>query len=178
MPLCFVLWESYTCTYVSDYTMLSCTAGRLGATCHDIAASMELSTLNVVNALQCVSVEKTRALVFQLGVEDHVLDDITMQHDVTNLKTKFIQAWLNSDTCTSWEKLVSGLKQIKMNVVAGSVEFAFVPKTELPVPTTTSAPLSAATVSPIQPVTTPAQLEPTPVATIPVAPTPAMWTSG
>ena len=113
-----------------------------------MAASMELSTLNVVNALRTVSVEKTRALAFQLGVEDHVLDDIAMQCDVMNRKTKFIQAWLDTDTGASWKKLVSGLKQIKMNVVAKSVESAFVPKTELPVTTTTSVPLSPATLSP------------------------------
>ena len=143
-----------------------------------MADSMELSTLNVVNALQTVSVEKTRALAFQLGVEDHVLDDIAMQCDVTNRKTKFIQAWLDNDTGATWNNLVFGLKQIKMSVVAKSVESALVLKTKLPVPTTTSVPLSPATSSPIQPVTTPAKSEAAPVATIPVAPTPAIWTSG
>ena len=142
--------------------------------CYDVAASMELSTLNVVNALRTVSVEKTRALAFQLGVEDHVLDDIAMQCDVTNRKTKFIQAWLNADTGATWKKLVSGLKQIKMNVVAKNVESAFVPKTELPVPATISVPLSPATSSPMRPVTTPAQSEVAPVASMPVAPTPAI----
>ena len=139
-----------------------------------MAASVELSTLNVVNALRTVSVEKTRALAFQLGVEDHVLDDIAMQYDVTNRKTKFIQAWLDTDTGATWKKLASGLKLIQMNVVAKSVESAFVPETELPVPTTTSVPLSPATPSPIQPVTTPAQSEVAPVVTASVAPTPAV----
>ena len=142
--------------------------------CYDVAASMELSTLNVVNALQTVSVEKTRALAFQLGVEDHVLDDIAMQCDVTNRKTKFIQAWLDNDTGATWKKLISGLKQIKMSVVAKSVESALVLKTDLPVPTTTSVPLTPATPSPMQPVTIPAQSEAAPVASIPVAPTPAV----
>ena len=137
-----------------------------------MAASMELSTLNVVNTLQAVSVEKTQALAFQLGVEDHVLDDIAMQCDVTNRKAKFIQAWLDTDTGATWKKLVSGLKLIKMNVVAKSVESALVPETELPVPTTTSVPLSPATSSPMRPVTTPAQSAVAPVATVSVAPTP------
>ena len=139
-----------------------------------MAASMELSTLNVANTLQAVSVEKMRALAFQLGVEDNVLDDIAMQCDVTNRKTKFVQAWLDTDTGASWEKLISGLKQIKMNVVAKSVESALVPKTDLLVPTTTSVPVSPATSSPIQPVTTPAQSEAAPVVTVSVDPTPAV----
>ena len=134
-----------------------------------MATSTELTTLNVVNALDGLTIDETRALAFFLGVENHVLEDIVKKYDGINQKIQFVQAWLNADTGTSWKKLVSGLKQIKMNVVAESVESAFVPETELPVPTTTSVPLSAATVSPMQPVS---QSEVVPVATMSVAPTP------
>ena len=143
-----------------------------------MATSTELTTLNVVNALDGLTIDETRALAFFLGVENHVLEDIVKKYDGINQKIQFVQAWLNADTGASWKKLVSGLKQIKMNVVAESVESAFVPKTELPVHTTTSVPLSPATVSPIQPVTTPAKSEAAPVVTVSVAPTPAIWTSG
>ena len=136
-----------------------------------MATSTELTTLNVVNALDGLTIDETRALAFFLGVENHVLENIVKKYDGINQKIQFVQAWLNADTGASWEKLVSGLKKIKMNVVAESVESAFVPKTELPVPTTTSVPLTPATVSPIQPVTTPAQSEVAPVVT---APTPAV----
>ena len=143
-----------------------------------MATSTELTTLNVVNALDGLTIEETRTLAFFLGVENHVLGNIAKQYDGINQKIQFVQAWLNADTGASWKKLVSCLKQIKMNVVAKSVESALVLKTKLPVPTTTSVPLTPATVSPIQLVTTPAKSETAPVATIPVAPTPAIWTSG
>ena len=145
-----------------------------------MATSTELTTLNVVNALDGLTIEETRTLAFFLGVENRVLGNIAKQYDGINQKIQFVQAWLDTDTGVSWKKLVSGLKKIKMNVVAESVESAFVPKTELPVPTTTctSVPLSPAAPSPMQPVTTPAKSEAAPVATIPVAPTPAIWTSG
>jgi hypothetical protein len=45
-----------------------------------MAASTEPSTLDVVTAIQRLSVEKTRELVFRLGVQDYVLDNIDIQY--------------------------------------------------------------------------------------------------
>ena len=98
-----------------------------------MAASTELSTQNVVKALQALSVEKTTELVFHLGVDLNVLDDIEIQYNVFQRKIHSIQAWLDNDTDASWEKLVSSLKQIKMGVVAASVESTFLTKAEIPV---------------------------------------------
>ena len=133
-----------------------------------MATSMELSPQNVVTALQDLSVEKTTELVFHLGVEIKVLDDIALQYSGLNRKIHSIQAWLDSDTHASWGKLVSGLKQIGMTVVAKRVE-----STEVPVTVCTSVPVSSASVPPVQAVSSPAPLETGHVTPVPAAPIPA-----
>ena len=111
-----------------------------------MATSLELSPQNVVTALQELSVEKTFELVFHLGVEIKVLDDITLQYRGISRKIHYTQAWLDSDTYSSWEKLISGLKHIGMTVVADNVESTFVatvftsvPVRSAPVPPTEAA---------------------------------------
>ena len=124
-----------------------------------MATSMELSPNNVVTALQDLSVEKTEELVFHLGVRQKDLDDIALQYSGSSRKRHSIQAWLDSDTHASWGKLVSGLKQIGMTVVAKRVESTFVPQVEVPVTVCTSVPVSSASVPPVQAVSSPAPLE-------------------
>ena len=109
---------------------------------------MELSSQNMVKALHSLSVERTTELVFVLGVELNVLDDISTLHKGFSHKAHAIQAWLDSDTEASWDKLVSGLKQIRMNAVASSVESAFI-KAEVSVAVTSSSPLNSTTVCPM-----------------------------
>ena len=138
-----------------------------------MATSMELSPQNVVTALQDLSVEKTTELVFFLGVPVTVTDDFEKRYDGLNRKIHSIQAWLDSDTSASWEKLVSGLKQIGMTVVAKRVESTFVPQVEVPVTVCTSVPVSSASVPPVQAVSSPAPLETGHVTPVPAAPIPA-----
>ena len=138
-----------------------------------MATSMELSPQNVVTALQDLSVEKTTELVFHLGVEIKVLDDIALQYSGISRKIHSIQAWLDSDTHASWGKLVSGLKQIGMTVVAKRVESTFVPQVEVPVTVCTSVPVSSASVPPVQIVSSPAPLETGHVTPVPAALVPA-----
>ena len=75
-------------------------------------------------------------------------------------------SFIDNDTGANWENLVSGLKQIEMGVVAESVESAFVPTVEV---ISFSIPLSPATPSTVQPISTPAQSEAAPVAPTPAA---------
>ena len=134
---------------------------------------MELSPQNVVTALQDLSVEKTTELVFFLGVPVTVTDDFEKRYDGLNRKIHSIQAWLDSDTHASWGKLVSGLKQIGMTVVAKRVESTFVPQVEVPVTVCTSVPVTSASVPPVQAVSSPAPLETGHVTPVTAAPTPA-----
>ena len=120
-----------------------------------------LSPSNVVTALQSLSIAKTRELVFRLGVQDYVLDNIDIQYDGTTRNVKYVQAWIDSDTHASWKKLVSRLKEIDMNVLAEKVESTYVSKSgEASVPT---ASLPSATPPPLQLVSSPARLEAAPV---------------
>ena len=138
-----------------------------------MATSMELSPQNVVTALQDLSVEKTTELVFFLGVPVTVTDDFEKRYDGLNRKIHSIQAWLDSDTHASWGKLVSGLKQIGMTVVAKRVESTFVPQVEVPVTVCTSVPVSSTSVPPVQAVSSPGSLETGHVTPVTAAPTPA-----
>ena len=139
-----------------------------------MATSMELSPQNVVTALQDLSVEKAEELVFHLGVRQKDLDNIALQYSGLSRKRHSIQAWLDSDTHASWEKLVSGLKQIGMTVVAKRVESTFVPQVEVPVTVCTSVPVTSASVPPVQAVSSPAPLETGHVTHVPAALIPAL----
>lgn len=88
-----------------------------------MAASVELpiTSRNVVTVLQALSVEQTKQLVFYLGIELNVLDDIQMQHKGDSFKMQALQTWLNYDTEASWDKIISGLKKIGMNTLAEKV---------------------------------------------------------
>ena len=86
-----------------------------------MASSAELSTLVVVNAIQSLTVEETKDLVFQLGVPLNELDDITARYGGSDCKRHLIQKWLDDDTLASWTRLVSGLQQIKKSVSAEKI---------------------------------------------------------
>ena len=128
-----------------------------------MAASTELSTLNVTAAIQRLSIEKTRELVFRLGVQDYVLDNIDIQYGGITRTIKYVEVWLDRDTEASWEKLVSSLKCIGKNVLAEEVEAVYSQGEEASVPSTSSAPLASATPTPMQSLGTLAQLETTPL---------------
>ena len=106
-----------------------------------MASSMNLSTLVVVNAIQSLTVEETKDLVFQLGVPLSDLDDVTARYGGSDCKRHLIQKWLDGDTWASWAELVSGLERIKRNVLAKNIESTHIAA----VPTKTNAYLSATT---------------------------------
>ena len=128
-----------------------------------MAASAELSTLDVVNALERLSIDETRALVFRLKVPGNILDNIDAQYSGATRGVKYVEEWLKRDEDASWEKLVSGLKQIKINSVAKEVESAYISKGKQGSALTSSpTPLTSATPLPLQSVYTPAKLETAP----------------
>ena len=69
--------------------------------------------------------------MFHLGVPPTALDDIEQVYSGDTRKQKYVEKWLDIDTNASWEKLVSGLREIDMPVLAAEVE----PATEAPPPT-------------------------------------------
>ena len=89
------------------------------------------STRDVVKALKALSIEKTRHLALHLGVPSNALDDVKDEFSGDTRKEKYVEKWLDIDTNASWEKLVSGLREIDMPVLAAEVE----PATEAPPPT-------------------------------------------
>ena len=133
-----------------------------------MAASTELSTLDVVNALEKLTINETRTLAFHLKVPGYVLDNIDAQYDGTTRSIKYVEEWLKYDEDSSWEKLVSGLKRIRMNAVAKEVESLYILE-KAPVAVTGTTPLVSVTSPSWSSVETPAKLE--------VAPLPPMTTA-
>ena len=124
-----------------------------------MAASTELSTLHVTTAIQRLSMERTRELVFCLGVEDYVLDNIDTVYSGTTRNIKYIEAWREHDAEASWGKLASGLRGIGMNALAKEVVSMYISKgEEAAVPTISPASLTSFTPPPLQPLGMPAQL--------------------
>ena len=88
-----------------------------------MAASSNLSTLDVSNAIERLNVEETSELFFKLKVPLRALDDIASQyHDAENRKQHFVQKWLDMNEDASWAKLVAGLRRINMNSLATDIE--------------------------------------------------------
>jgi hypothetical protein len=124
-------------------------------------ATVKLSALSATKALRRLTVKNTRNLVFHLGVPLNDLDDIeAIYRDGEEQKVHFVQKWLDSDIGASWEKLVSGLKEIQMHTLAAEIECENVPEAETPVPST-PAPANVPA-SPLQPISSPVILEAAP----------------
>ena len=87
-----------------------------------MAALSNPSILEVTNAISQLTVEETRDLVFQMGVELNTLDDIATQYHGENRKQHYVKAWLDTDPDASWDKLVTGLRKINKNVLATEIE--------------------------------------------------------
>ena len=104
----------------------------------------DLKLVNVVNALQKLTLNQTKNLALQLGVELNVLIDIDSEERGESRRAHYIQAWLDIDTEASWEKIIAALNQIGMKVIAAHVTSQYLPKpqesiqfsdpTPLPVP--------------------------------------------
>ena len=133
-----------------------------------MAASSNLSTLDVSNAIERLNVEDTRELVFQLKVPLRALDDIASQyHDAENRKQHFVQKWLDMNEDASWAKLVAGLRRINMNSLATEIESAHLSR----VPSSGSVSLvPSSPLSPPPEARTPAHLETPSVSATPAGP--------
>ena len=112
--------------------------------------SMNLSPQQVVKALEVLTNDETTELVFFLGVPLNVLNDIEKGRIY---KIRAIQAWLDKDTGASWEKIISGLKEIKKDVLAKEVAKQHCPQSPY-VATPSSDPSQPASVLTTQQVTT------------------------
>ena len=118
----------------------------------------------VVGALETLSDEKTKELVFHLGVLTYMLQNIGSRYSVESQRIHSIQTWLDKDTEASWEKIVRGLIEIKMNVLAKQVATQHCPQFL----EAASALIKSATVHTTQLIPTPAQeahATPSPAAT-------------
>ena len=109
-----------------------------------VSSSTDLKLVNVVNALENLTLDQTKNLALQLGVKLNVLIDIECEQKGETRRAHYIQAWLDIDTEASWEKIIVALNQIGMKVVAAHVTSQYLPKpqesirssdpTSLPVP--------------------------------------------
>ena len=90
----------------------------------------DLKLVNVVNALHKLTLDQTKYLALQLGVELNVLIDIESDQRGETRRAHYIQAWLDIDTEASWEKIIAALKRIGMKVVAAHVTSQYLPKAQ------------------------------------------------
>ena len=118
-----------------------------------MAASTKLSLKDVVKALDKLTTAETQELVIRFGVQHHVLVDLQTQY---NPKICFIKTWLESDTKASWEKIVSGLQEIKKAVLANEIATHHCPQSSPP----STDPSNSATALAVQPVNTTTEAAP------------------
>ena len=123
-----------------------------------MATSTALSLLDVVNALQVLTVEETKDLALQLRVELHVLDSIEARYHGNSFKSHSFQSWLDNDVEAKWETIIAGLKRIGKNVLAERVATQYCPQYRVPIANSPSSdPSSSATAHTVQPVNPPTQ---------------------
>ena len=136
-----------------------------------MASSSKLKFLDVLNAVDSLNYEQTKDLFIRLGIELKVITDIEATNKGSScIKHHSIQAWLDRDTEASWEKIVYGLEQIGMKVIARKVAELHCPHL-VAATTPTIDSHQPATVHPPQPINTLAPLTPamhSHISTIPV----------
>ena len=137
-----------------------------------MASSTKLQLLHVLTAVDSLDYEQTKDLVIRLGVDFKVIKDIETDYKGSSNSRKIhsIQAWLDRDTEASWEKIVYGLEQIGMKVIARKVAELHCPHL-VAVTTPTIDSHQSATVHPPQPINILAPLTPampSHISTIPV----------
>ena len=136
-----------------------------------MAESDILSLKNVATALFPLTIEQTKELIIYFGIELKVITDIEATNKGSScIKHHSIQAWLDRDTEASWEKIVYGLEQIGMKVIARKVAKLHCPHL-VAATTPTIDSHQPATVHPPQPINTLAPLTPampSHISTIPV----------
>ena len=87
-----------------------------------MASSSKLKILDVLNAVDSLNYEQTKDLFIRLGIELKVITDIEATNKGSScIKHHTIQAWLDRDAEASWEKIVYGLEQIGIKVIARKV---------------------------------------------------------
>ena len=80
---------------------------------------------DVTQALQDLSVEETKDLVFRVGVPLNDVKDIDTSGGLA--KAHFVQKWLDMYPDASWENLVTALRSMKKNTLAAKIEQDHVP---------------------------------------------------
>ena len=130
--------------------------------------SVKVSPQAVVRALETLNDDKTEELVFHLGVETFTIDNIRISFTGSSRKIHLVQAWLDKDTDASWEKIVSGLKQIRMPVLAKEIATQHCQDTTVP----SADPSKSVTIHKVQHDCTPpveGAITPMPLTTTPAA---------
>jgi hypothetical protein len=98
-----------------------------------MSASTELQLREVMNAFEELPLDELRRLLIEFGVEMHVLRDIGSQSSgMYDCKAHYISAWLQRDLEASWEKIVDGLKKIKMDKMAAKIASQYLEVTDSP----------------------------------------------
>ena len=93
-----------------------------------MASSTRLSLADVAKALETLTSEETKHLIILFGVPPNVVIDIETEYkSSSSRKTHIIQAWLDKDTGASWEKIISGLIEIKKDVLAKEIAIQHCP---------------------------------------------------
>ena len=139
-----------------------------------MATSSKMSTLQVSNAISQLTVEETRQLVFQMGVQLKTLDDIAAQYDGENRKQHYVQSWLDVDPEASWDKLITGLREINKNSLATEIESENLSKVPVPSsgPLETAIPAPVGSLPPASLTATPAPVGSLPPASLTATPAP------
>ena len=145
-----------------------------------------LSLKNLTNALR--EVDDWKDLGIQLDIQYHELQKFVSEHQKTEeRKQAMLQFWLDHDTQASWEKVIFGLSEMKLNRVAEEIKrrYQMPPSTrseDVPplVPTVTAGSENVLTADPpsIPPTDQPEQTPTTQSENIPVGDSPSALQTG
>ena len=86
-----------------------------------MATSSDITPRDVVDALQTLTDDESYKLFYHLEVPLHTLSTITSDYKGDIRKIHYVKAWFDRDVDVSWDTIVSGLKHIGLNGLAGKI---------------------------------------------------------
>ena len=86
-----------------------------------MATSSDITPRDVVDALQTLTDDESYKLFYHLKVPLHTLITITSDYKGDIRKIHYVKAWFDHDVDVSWDTIVSGLKHIGLNALAGKI---------------------------------------------------------
>ena len=96
-----------------------------------MAIVSNVSPTDLATALQKLTLDETKELLFYLKVPLHLMNSVSTHQSVNMCKISYIQLLIDHDPELSWEKIVAGLEQIGKKALANEIAVQYCARSSL-----------------------------------------------